>query len=333
MKRVILLLLALVLLLPAAVSCGNRSADNDGGSAVADAMGNTAGNLKIGGEFLAVGDWIYFPNPKNKYNLWRMKTDGSSMERVDDNYCFFLNYHKESDRIFCVDSSGYLKSMNPDGSGVKILEELLDGSGSISEPGKSPVRLILTNDKLYFSRYGDIWRMGLDGKGYTYILDTMDQNKRFYFLGERLYYVDVEDGMTYSVDLDGKDRRGPIESPPINGIPHKGRMIHAFIAPGTTKGCVASYNMAGKDEKIVATFTEFTSSYAVEGGNVFVKGDSGLYMVPADGSKEPELIHKSALVQKIYTANGVVFFEDGRNWRRVNADGTDLRLIEFPTAG
>ncbi len=56
-----------------------------------DAVGNTTGNLYNGGMFCVYDGYVYFSNPDDKGKLYRMKEDGSELEKIHDDSVSGLN--------------------------------------------------------------------------------------------------------------------------------------------------------------------------------------------------------------------------------------------------
>ena len=84
--------------------------------------GNSVGNIANGGLVARQGDWIYYRNSSDGYKLYKVKTDGSGREKINDDSSWFINV--VGDWIYYVNADdGYkLYKVKTDGSGRQVVE-------------------------------------------------------------------------------------------------------------------------------------------------------------------------------------------------------------------
>lgn len=118
-------------------------------------MGNTAGNLYNEGLFCEYEDTVYFANPYDEYNLYKMNSDGSNVEKVYGDRAYYINV--ANDYI-------YYERFNYK-SGVEVvfrgslygLFRYKDGDSKPEELHNGIVdNVALCGNNLYYRRYDDI---------------------------------------------------------------------------------------------------------------------------------------------------------------------------------
>jgi dipeptidyl aminopeptidase/acylaminoacyl peptidase len=114
----------------------------------------TAKGVDDGSEYTPDGQWIYFNSMRTgRMQIWRMKPDGSGQEQItNDELNNWFPHIAPDGRSIVILSYGldvapeehpfyrqvYLRSMNLDGSGLKVIAYLYGGQGTINVPSWSP---------------------------------------------------------------------------------------------------------------------------------------------------------------------------------------------------
>ncbi|TYP74481.1 DUF5050 domain-containing protein [Paenibacillus methanolicus] len=123
-----------------------------------------------------VGEWIYYTEGHEMFGaLYRMRTDGTSIKKLESNPVSRLVVDKE--RVYYVIHTHKLFVLDANVEGKK---KLLDG-GSIAS-------LILKGTSLFFNYNGQLYTMGTDGQSLTELSDRDARNLNID--GEWLYYSD-----------------------------------------------------------------------------------------------------------------------------------------------
>jgi len=317
--------------------CSQKSAA--GGSSNDDPnYGNTVGNLRMGGEFLDAAGYVYYPNPSDGNRLWRKGEDGSNPEKVSDGYCKYLNYNAADGMIYYVADNGAVDRMKPDGSenAECTNTNFIDGS-TASGSTNFPIRLIFYKGVPYFTYAdGDVCKIytstdipNFSNRNLKLLVDNVATSGVFYILNDKIYYTDLDSKKRFSAGLDGSAVEGPFDSAPPsaganapktgvktappNGIPYKGRIVHAYS--GTDGKCkVVSYAPDGSDEKLIAQLPTMAGYYNIMGDTLYVNALS-LYAVKLDGKGDPVLLDPAKNIENIYTAGGTVYYQAGRTWK------------------
>ena len=108
-----------------------------------------------GSEYTPDGKWIYFNSSRTgRMQIWRMRPDGSEQERItkDESYNDWFPHISPDGKSIVFLSYGldigsdehpfykhvYLRTMNLDGSNVRVVAYMFGGQGSINVPSWSP---------------------------------------------------------------------------------------------------------------------------------------------------------------------------------------------------
>ncbi|MBP3338744.1 MAG: DUF5050 domain-containing protein [Lachnospiraceae bacterium] len=177
-----------------------------------DATGNTAGNLYNGGLFCEYNGYIYFSNPNDYNQLYRMDEDGDNIEKVHsdkprfinicNDYIYYVRYNHDSGQevVFRGNMFGvYRMKINSDDP-VELYAGLADS-------------LMLSGNKLYFQSYNDedlieVKSVGIDGKEVEKV--SKDDFLPVSVYDEYIYYsnvtgnhnivkMDTEDNLTMTI--------------------------------------------------------------------------------------------------------------------------------------
>ncbi len=173
----------------------NRGAGND-----SPAVQSTA-PTKIGEDlcrdFAVDGDWLYYGSTSDGTKLHRIKTDGSSRQKLNDN---------ESFNVTVADDWIYYTS--PYNQGFKVYRIKTDGSGQQSLFDDQFNTMVLNGDQIYYSRENEsagIYLIQKDGSGRQQLSD--DTAADMVVSGEKIYYISRSDGSKmYQITTDGSER-------------------------------------------------------------------------------------------------------------------------------
>jgi hypothetical protein len=107
------------------------------------------------------GTWVYYPNAKDAFSLYRTKPDGSGNVKLNSEESTWLNLKDGWIYYSCFDAG----PVNPNYGIYKIK---IDGTEKTKLSDEHAVNLILEEDWLYYKKFnptgkGEIYRMKLDG--------------------------------------------------------------------------------------------------------------------------------------------------------------------------
>lgn len=137
----------------------------------ADVTGNSAGNLYNGGLFCEYDGYIYFSNPNDFNQLYRMDEDGDNLKKIHsdkprylnicNDYIYYVRFNHDSGQevVFRGNMFGVYRLGIGDGTAEELYDDLADS-------------LTLSGNKLYFQSYNDkdlieVKSVGIDGKNLT----------------------------------------------------------------------------------------------------------------------------------------------------------------------
>lgn len=163
----------------------------------------TDGNTKsifngFGWSFALKGDYIYFSGNEGvkidgTYNLYRMKKDGSSYEKINSTYCFNMNFYKD-----------WLYYVKANASSVYTLYRSdLDGKNEVQVVGTGSYVGIVYEDMLYYLSDNTIYRSNPDGSLPVPIVYSVYQ---FVIGMGKLIYTDTGYNIKSS-DIDGTNTK------------------------------------------------------------------------------------------------------------------------------
>ncbi|ODM25552.1 serine/threonine protein kinase [Clostridium sp. Bc-iso-3] len=198
-------------------------------------IGNQSGNILNGGLVCTQGSWLYFSNAGSDYNIYKVKFDGSDLQRVNVDESWFLNvcgnwlYYTDpnnNDNIFRIDLEGNGKTqLNDDRSwditvsgdwiyyinesdGYKLYKIKTDGTDKTKLNNDFTHGLSIKDDWLYYSNKSDggkIYKINTMGKGRTRIVN--DEASYINISGEYIFYCNKSDGFKlYRVSIDGRSK-------------------------------------------------------------------------------------------------------------------------------
>lgn len=140
-----------------------------------DAVGNTAGNLYNGGLFCEYEEYIYFANPNDGNQLYRMDENGENLKKIHSDRASYINIY--NDYVY------YVRFNHSDsreevfrGNLFGVYRQKL-GSSEVTELYNGIAQsVVLVGNKLYFKSYDDknliqTKSVGVDGKNLTAVDD------------------------------------------------------------------------------------------------------------------------------------------------------------------
>lgn len=197
--------------------------------------GNHSGNILNGGLVCTQGSWLYFSNAGCDFNIYKVKLDGSDLQRINNDESWFLNvcgnwiYYTDpnnDDNIFRIDLEGNGKTrLNTDRSwditvcgewiyyinesdGYKLYKIKTDGTERTKLNNDFTQSLFLKDDWLYYSNKSDggkIYKINTLGKGRTRIVN--DEASYINVYGDYIFYCNKSDGFKlYRASIDGRSK-------------------------------------------------------------------------------------------------------------------------------
>ena len=195
-KKHVFFRIAIIVLLVVAIAAGiigaimaNHFEYND-----EDVVGNTAGNLYNGGLFCEYDGYIYFANPNESNQLYRMDEDGDNVKKLHSDKASYINV--AGDYIY------YVRFNHEDGQQAVFRGNLYGvyrlkmGDTTATELyGKIANSLALSGNKLFFQSYNDedliqVKAVGIDGKNLELVSDEDYVPISVY--NEEIYYNNVD---------------------------------------------------------------------------------------------------------------------------------------------
>lgn len=159
-----------------------------------NAVGNTAGNLYNGGNFCEYGDYIYFANPNDYNQLYRMDLEGKNRELVFADKASYINV--------CNDYIYYVRNNHSKNTEMVLRGSLFGiyrleiGSKDVTELHDGIVdSLALCGNKLYFRSYNDtelitVRSIMIDGESEKEVTDSDITPVSVY--NGNMYYANVD---------------------------------------------------------------------------------------------------------------------------------------------
>ncbi|HOM02744.1 MAG TPA: DUF5050 domain-containing protein [Acetivibrio sp.] len=198
-------------------------------------IGNHSGNILNGGLACTQGSWLYFSNAGSDFNIFKVKLDGSDLQRINHDESWFLNvcgnwiYYTDpnnNDNIFRIDLEGNGKTqINTDRSwditvsgdwiyyinesdGYKLYKIKIDGTEKTKLNNDFTHSLFIKDDWLYYSNKSDggkIYKINTMGKGRTRIIN--DEASYINVYGDYIFYCNKSDGFKlYRASIDGRSK-------------------------------------------------------------------------------------------------------------------------------
>ncbi len=209
----------------------------------------------FGWSFAINGDYLYFSGNEGTridgtYNLFKMKLDGSSYEKINDEYCFNMNFYKD-----------WLYYVKADGTVYSLYRSDLDGQNEIKVVQSGSYMGIVYEDMLYYLSDNSIYKANPDGSNSELLIPSVAQ----FIIGMgKFIYTDTSYNIKTS-DIDGskqeviKYSEGNIIAR-INS--YKDTVFYVIGSTSPTSGYSYSYtlysiDLDGTDNKTVYSSTSY----------------------------------------------------------------------------
>lgn len=148
--------------------------------------------------------WLYFSGNEGKridgtYNIFRMKADGSSLKRINNMYCFNMNFYQQW--LY------YVKQNSADDKVSSIYRSSLDGSNETEIVSNTGGLSVIYENKLYY----------LDQYGYIFVADP-DGNNKVKLLNDKVSYFIIGQGKVIYVDSTNNIKTAKIDGTDIKMV-------------------------------------------------------------------------------------------------------------------
>lgn len=277
MKRIVMLLLVVMLVIPVMVSCKLEETHSD--------LGLFANN------FVEYDGWIYYSEFKSG-DLYKVKTNGEDRTRVGDIKTTYFKIYE--DRIYYLDERKALYCAALDGSTIMLENEFIGGDKfyivdgwvyslarhmviyktktdgtecTVLGKGNEPCGdFCIEGDWIYYT----VWKP-IDGWGYALFKMRTDGTQRTQIMQQSALAIDYDENWIYFVDTAGKG---------VGTRNTDGQSISKVRFDGSEK------------QKIIDSDMHHNSFFKVIGEWIYYENfgdDSGLYKVNTDSGKRVKI--------------------------------------------
>jgi len=293
--------------------------------------GNTAGNINNGGEAAIQGDWIYFSNWQDDRNLYKIKTDGSGLQKIYDtsesgthgfyslnvagDWVYYTGFYGELIHAVKTDGSEHRFITDNLGNFFVVGDQIYFFSGELLPPAYE-------NDGYYEPNYDyGIYVVNMDETGRRRIAGC-DYDASFCIDGDWIYYIESKN--IYAIKTDGSEKRqiNEDESRDINVVDgwiyyynaDDGGRIYAIKTDGSGRRKVNddrfSYYI-----NVVGEWIYYCpiSSWGVARGNI--------YAIKTDGSERRQI--NSDLSFDIKIVGEWIYYRIWNDTYRIKIDGSE----------
>lgn len=159
------------------------------------AVGNTSGNLNNRGLFCESDGYVYFCNPYDQRKLYKMKNDGTEVERIADVPCEYINVY--GDQIYFYQTPGADNQVFGLGGLYGVCSTDIKGKSGMNNIDKCIVNsLCMYGPKLYYQHYDKAEGLTL------YEADIKTEDKKL-ISNQRVMVTTPYNGkfMTYNEDI------------------------------------------------------------------------------------------------------------------------------------
>ncbi len=272
----------------------------------------TSEHIFNNGSSAILGDRIYFCNSYDGGTLYSIKTDGSDMRKLNDDWTQW--FHVTGSLIYYQNSNGRICSMNLDGSGQLKLND--DNSGNIN----------VVDGRIYYSNSDDgfkLYCMNIDGSDRKKLND--DNPLYMNVVGDRIYYsgeLSSAKGI-YSIKTDGSEKTKLSDDSPFQIVVSNGWIY---------------YNNQNDDYKLYVMRTDgsdrhkliddYAPSMNVVNDRIYyIKGDEWkTYSVKTDGS-EKQLLSEEPTEWFAMMGDSIYYTVTGAKIYSMSIDGSDKQVL------
>ncbi|UNC92238.1 DUF5050 domain-containing protein [Candidatus Contubernalis alkaliaceticus] len=168
-----------------------------------EVRGNTTGNI-VNGAFVAhQGEWIYYSNPSDRGNLYKIKKDGSEYTRLNNDDSGYINVVGDWIYYSNYDDDNRIYKIGTDGLGRTLLSDYY-WNFFISVVDNW---VYFTGCEFHDDDYSNLYKMRTDGSELTILDKGFDGHFSFTgvnVVGDWIYYSDMIN--IYKIRLDGREK-------------------------------------------------------------------------------------------------------------------------------
>lgn len=161
-------------------------------------QGNTSGNITNWGIAAKQGDWVYFSNISNNHRLYKMRLDGSSKSKLNDDDSLYLNV--VGDWIYYINRTDQ----------NKIYKIKTDGTGRARiDNDHSATSMVVDGDWIYYVTVSDqsrIYKIKTDGTNKTKVGDDYGVTNLYEADGWIYYTAEAQSNKIYKIKTDGTQK-------------------------------------------------------------------------------------------------------------------------------
>jgi hypothetical protein len=276
-------------------------------------VGNTQSNQTNSGFYAKQGEWIYFSNDMDGRRLYKMKTDGSSYMKLNNDLSMDINVIGEWIYYTDIDEDSTMYKIKTDGTGkTKICND------------KYVASTYVVGNWIYYTSGAPrplLYRIGVDGKNKK-LLAGKDVTQ-FVVVGDYIYYD--ERGKLSKVKTDGTG----------NKLISQGGIFAYFIVHGDW----IYYSAVMEDMKLYkmkTNGTQKTKVYDIHADYKNISGDwiyygnfhdGDLMKIKLDGTGRTKISDDGA-ASIINIIDDLIFFKEDDVFYRVKTDGTEKQRMQ-----
>lgn len=294
---------------------------------------------------LVAGDWIFFANAEDDHSLYRIKTDGSDLKKLNDIQTWRLNL--DDGWIFYL-----AETLSDNGSQIFQIHKIRpDGTEDIVLVENVGAVMLADSGWLYYTdQEGHLCRIKYDKSGYAKLTQetisslNLDQNS--------LYYVLSETQMLMTSQLDGTNQKQLLDFP-SSGVQIAGGWlyyrnqtgrVYRMKPDGSGKEITGKIPMVQPDPPGTQIVTGLGSINAnFNGGSFFVQKDEwiygnfltdnrGIYRMKVDGTQTVSMSEKDGYRFNL-VGDWLYFQSDYSCIARIKTDGTHYEVIHDSADG
>jgi hypothetical protein len=260
------------------------------------------------------GDRIYFSNTNDGGTLYSMKTDGSDLRKLNEEWIQW--FYLSDGMIYYQDGSGLIYSMKTDGSSQQRLSD--DASGAIH----------VLDGKIYYSNRNDdykLYSMNIDGSDRKKLSD--DNPLYMNVVGDQIYYSGELNGSDakgiYRIKTDGSEKTKLSDDLPFDML-----VVDDWIYFNNQRDEYKLYAMRTDGSDRHKLIDDYALKMSIVGDRIYyVKGDEWkVYSVKTDGS-DRRLISDDHAEWLAIKDDLIYYTISGSKIYSMKTDGSDKQLI------
>ncbi|HYF84615.1 MAG TPA: DUF5050 domain-containing protein [Clostridia bacterium] len=276
-------------------------------------VGNTQDNQTNSGYYAKQGEWIYFSNDMDGRRLYKMKTDGSSYMKLNNDLSMDINVIGDWIYYTDIDEDSTMYKIKTDGTGkTRICND------------KYVASTYVVGNWIYYTSGAPrplLYRIGVDGKNKK-LLAGKDVTQ-FVVVGDYIYY----------------DERGKLSKVKTDGTGKKLISQGGIFAYFTVYGDWIYFSSPMEDMKLYKMKTNGTQKTKVYDIHTYYKNISGdwiyfsnfydgsLNKVKLDGTGMIKLSDDGA-ASNIHIIDDLIFFREDDVFNRAKTDGTEKQKMK-----